>query len=225
MAGERRASRVARRGGRVLVAHGVQKLFGWLGGHGLEGTGAAFEQMGFQPGRQSALAAGLGEAGGGLLIALGLATPAAGAAAAATMLPAATVHAPRGFFATGGGYEYPAVLGVSTAALALSGPGDWSLDARFGHRLNRPWMAAAALLVSPRSRSRSCNVAAGYWPPAPNSRRPPPRTPRTLRRSARSRPSATHDSDRTSRQALLRGGELIGVSADCEVDLAPTRRP
>ena len=83
--------------GGVLVAHGVQKLFGWLGGHGLEGTGAAFEQMGFQPGRQSALAAGLGEAGGGLLIALGLATPAAGAAAAATMLPAATVHAPRGF--------------------------------------------------------------------------------------------------------------------------------
>ena len=130
------------------MAHGVQKLFGWLGGHGLEGTGAAFEQMGFQPGRQSALAAGLGEAGDGLLIALGLATPVAGAAAAATMLPAATVHAPRGFFATGGGYEYPAVLGVSTAALALSGPGDWSLDARFGRRLNQPWMAAAALLVS-----------------------------------------------------------------------------
>ena len=53
--------------GGVLAAHGVQKLFGWLGGHGLEGTGTAFEQMGFQPGRQSALAAGLGEAGGGLL--------------------------------------------------------------------------------------------------------------------------------------------------------------
>ena len=133
--------------GGVLVAHGVQKLFGWLGGQGLEATGAAFEQMGFQPGRQSALAAGLGEAGGGLLITLGLATPAAGGAAAATMLPAATVHAPSGFFATGGGYEYPALLGVSTAALALIGPGDWSLDARLGYRLNRPWMAAAALLT------------------------------------------------------------------------------
>jgi putative oxidoreductase len=134
--------------GGVLVAHGVQKLFGWLGGHGLEGAGAAFEQMGFQPGRQAALAAGLAEAGGGLLMALGLATPAAGAAAAATMLPAAAVHAPSGFFATDGGYEYPAVLGVSTAAVALSGPGDWSLDARLGHRLNRPWMSAAALLGS-----------------------------------------------------------------------------
>ena len=82
--------------GGVLVAHGVQKLFGWLGGHGLAGTGAAFEQMGFQPGRQSAFAAGLGEAGGGVLIALGLATPAAGAAAAGTMIPATAVHAPSG---------------------------------------------------------------------------------------------------------------------------------
>jgi hypothetical protein len=28
-----------------------------------------------------------------------------------------------------GGYEYPALLGVSVAALALIGPSDWSLDA------------------------------------------------------------------------------------------------
>ena len=134
--------------GGVLVAHGVQKLFGWLGGHGLAGTGAAFEQMGFQPGRQAALAAGLGEAGGGVLIALGLATPAAGAAAVGTMIPATAVHAPSGFFATGGGYEYPALLGVSAAALTLVGPGDWSLDARLDHRLNQPWLAAGAIIAS-----------------------------------------------------------------------------
>ena len=56
--------------GGVLIAHGVQKLFGWLGGAGLTGTADAFEQMGFRPGRQSAVAAGLGEAGGGALIVL-----------------------------------------------------------------------------------------------------------------------------------------------------------
>jgi len=134
--------------GGVLVAHGVQKLFGWLGGYGLEGTGAAFEQMGFVPGRRSALAAGLGETGGGLLIVLGLATPVAGGAAVGTMIPAATVHAPRGFFATGGGYEYPALLGISAAALTFTGPGDWSLDALLGHRLDRAWLAALALLAS-----------------------------------------------------------------------------
>ena len=134
--------------GGTLVAHGVQKLFGWLGGHGLTGTATAFEQMGFQPGRPAALAAGLGEAGGGVFIALGLATPAAGAAAVGTMIPATAVHAPSGFFATGGGYEYPALLGVSAAALTLMGPGDWSLDARLNHRLNQPWMAAVAIIAS-----------------------------------------------------------------------------
>lgn len=134
--------------GGVLVAHGVQKLFGWLGGHGLQDTGAAFEQMGFVPGLPSAVAAGVGEAGGGLLIVVGLATPAAGAAAAGTMISAAAVLAPSGFFASGGGYEYPALLGVSAATLALIGPGDWSLDARLGYRLDRPWMAGMALLAS-----------------------------------------------------------------------------
>ena len=132
----------------MLIAHGVQKLFGWLGGAGLTGTADAFEQMGFQPGLPSAVAAGVGEAGGGALIVLGLFTPAAGAAAAGTMIPAAAVHAPKGFFATGGGYEYPALLGLSAAALALTGPGDWSLDARLGHGLNPPWMVAATLLAS-----------------------------------------------------------------------------
>jgi len=79
---------------------------------------------------------------------LGLFTPAAGAAAAGTMIPAAAVLAPKGFFATGGGYEYPALLGLSATALALTGPGDWSLDARLGHGLNPTWMVAATLLTS-----------------------------------------------------------------------------
>jgi putative oxidoreductase len=64
------------------------------------------------------------------------------------MIPAAAVHAPSGFFATGGGYEYPALLAVSAATLTLIGPGDWSVDARLDHRLNRPWMAGVALLAS-----------------------------------------------------------------------------
>ncbi|OEV06840.1 hypothetical protein AN219_33300, partial [Streptomyces nanshensis] len=71
--------------GGVLFAHGTQKLFGWFGGHGLAGTGGFMEQLGFRPGRRSALASGLGEAGGGTLLALGLATPGAGAAVAAAM--------------------------------------------------------------------------------------------------------------------------------------------
>ncbi|MEU1568263.1 DoxX family membrane protein, partial [Streptomyces mirabilis] len=47
--------------GGVLAAHGAQKLFGWFGGGGLEGTGTAMEAMGYLPGKASATAAGLAD--------------------------------------------------------------------------------------------------------------------------------------------------------------------
>lgn len=131
--------------GGVLVAHGTQKLFGWFGGHGLEGTGQFMESVGYEPGKASATAAGLAEAGGGTLLALGLATPAAGAAAAGAMAGASAVHVPNGFFAQSGGYEYAASLGLTGAALAVAGPGRLSLDHALGHTVNRGWMVPAAL--------------------------------------------------------------------------------
>ncbi|GGZ96391.1 RpiR family transcriptional regulator [Streptomyces subrutilus] len=149
--------------GAVLMAHGTQKLFGWFGGGGLEQTAAGMEHMGFTPGRESAIAAGLGEAGGGALLALGLATPAAGAAAAGAMAGAVSVHAPAGFFAQGGGYEYPAFLGFTAAAIGLAGPGRYSVDHATGHCLNQPWTLAlafagsalaAAAIVTKRARNR-----------------------------------------------------------------------
>ncbi|MGW7101817.1 DoxX family protein [Streptomyces sp. NPDC054883] len=134
--------------GGVLIAHGTQKLFGWFGGGGLEGTAMAMEHMGFAPARPSAIAAGLGEAGGGALLALGLATPAAGAAAAGAMAGAVSVHAPAGFFAQGGGFEYPAFLGFVAATLGLAGPGRLSLDHFTRHRLDRPAVLLLAFTVS-----------------------------------------------------------------------------
>ncbi len=61
--------------GLTLAAHGAQKLFGWFGGYGLDGTGQFMETLGFHPGRRHAALAGLTEAGGGVLLALGLLTP------------------------------------------------------------------------------------------------------------------------------------------------------
>jgi putative oxidoreductase len=159
--------------GGALAAHGAQKLFGWFGGSGLEQTGATFEKLGFRPGALSAIAAGLGEAGGGALLAVGLATPGASAAAAGTMIVAASMHADKGFFSSKGGLEYPAVLGLSAAALALTGPGRLSLDSALGQRLNRPWMrnlalaaaAPAALAVIARRR-RSVAAARAVQPDA-----------------------------------------------------------
>ncbi|MFI9647695.1 DoxX family membrane protein [Streptomyces sp. NPDC052040] len=147
--------------GGLLAAHGTQKLFGWFGGGGLEGTGRFMESIGYSPGKASAAAAGLTETGGGALLALGLATPAAGAAAAGAMAGAAAVHVPNGFFAQGGGYEYAASLALTAAGLAVAGPGRLSADALFGQAVNRDWMvpaafavtaAATALVVGARSR-------------------------------------------------------------------------
>lgn len=134
--------------GSVLAAHGAQKLFGWFGGGGIEGTSKAMEAMGFRPGRHSAVAAGLGEAGGGTLLMLGLATPAAGAVAAGAMAGAVAVHAPAGFFNQSGGFEYPAFLGFTAAAIGLAGAGRYSLDQATGHRVDQPWTLAAAFLGS-----------------------------------------------------------------------------
>ena len=61
--------------GLLMAAHGAQKLFGWFGGHGLEGTGRFFGSLGFRPGRRFATLAGLGELASGLLIALGFLGP------------------------------------------------------------------------------------------------------------------------------------------------------
>jgi putative oxidoreductase len=124
--------------GGALVAHGAQKLFGSFGGAGLERTGATFDRLGFRPGKLNAVAAGLGEAGGGALLALGL----------GTMMVASSTHIEKGFFNSKGGFEYPAVLGWSAAALALTGPGALSVDHLLGHRLNRSWMRNLALAAA-----------------------------------------------------------------------------
>ena len=61
--------------GVLMVAHGGQKLFGWIGGHGIAGTAGFFEQLGFRPGKLFAVSASLAEVVSGILIALGLFGP------------------------------------------------------------------------------------------------------------------------------------------------------
>ena len=111
--------------GVLLFAHGTQKLFGWFGGHGLDGTGGFFESLGLRPGKRNAIAAGVAEAGGGALLAAGVATPLAGAAITGTMVTAIRhVHWPKGPWVTDGGWEYNAVLAAAVLAAVeeRSGP-------------------------------------------------------------------------------------------------------
>jgi putative oxidoreductase len=119
--------------GGLFVGHGLQKLEGWFGGAGLEQTGGFFESIGLQPGRRNALAAGATEAGGGALLALGLATPLAAGSLIAVMATAIRkVHLQNGLWVNDGGIEYTAVLVAALTLLAEAGPGRLSLDAALG---------------------------------------------------------------------------------------------
>lgn len=132
--------------GILFLGHGTQKLFGWFGGHGLDGTGQFFESIGLRPGRRHAIAAGATEAGGGALLALGLFTPVAATSLIGVMSTAVRkVHFKNGPWATDGGYEYNLVLIATMLLLADLGPGDLSLDRRLGTELRGSLVALLAL--------------------------------------------------------------------------------
>jgi putative oxidoreductase len=117
--------------GAVMIAHGAQKLFGWFGGYGLEGTGKYFaENLGLEPGVLMAALAGGTEFLGGILLVLGLLTRVSGLALAGTMAVAIWTAHPDAFFASNGGMEYPLTLLLASLTLAIGGGGICSLDRR-----------------------------------------------------------------------------------------------
>ena len=135
--------------GMTVAAHGAQKLFGAFGGHGLVGTAQFLESLGFRPGRPHAWALGGAELVGGIMLAAGVLTPFAAAAVIGVMVVAAlVVHRPQGFFAQNGGYEYPLALALASEAVAITGPGRFSLDQLFGWQLaGADWGVAAAAVA------------------------------------------------------------------------------
>ncbi len=164
--------------GGLFFGHGTQKLLGWFGGHGLEGTGQFFETLGMRPGKRNALAAGVAEAGGGVALALGFQTPLAASALAGTMLTAThRVHLKNGVWATDGGYEYNLVLIAALLALAEAGPGQLSLDAALDQEHSgTAWglLAAAGAIAG----ALGAHLAAESQGPAPGAPAPPaPPTP------------------------------------------------
>ncbi|MFB6888301.1 DoxX family protein [Kitasatospora sp. NPDC056327] len=134
--------------GLTMAGHGSQKLFGWFGGGGLDGTAKFFEMKGYPAPKFMAFVAGFTEAGGGVALIVGLLTPLAAAAILGTMLNALAVTWNGSFFAMKGGSEYEWLLIASAAALALTGPGRYAVDRYLpvvrSHRLT--YGAAAVLL-------------------------------------------------------------------------------
>jgi putative oxidoreductase len=129
--------------GGTFFVHGTQKLFGWFGGYGPDGTGQFFESLGLRPGKRNAIAAGSTEAGSGILIALGLATPLAAAGLSAVMITALrTAIWNEGFKPATG--EFEVLLAAAALALTETGPGAPSLDSALGQeRSGAGWVLAA----------------------------------------------------------------------------------
>jgi putative oxidoreductase len=121
--------------GLLMAAHGAQKLFGWFGGYGLNTTGEFFVQLGFSRGRAFATMASVAEVASGLLVAFGFLGPVGPALMISVMIVAAvSVHWKNGLFAASNGIELNLLYATGAFALALTGFGDYSLDALLGIR-------------------------------------------------------------------------------------------
>lgn len=115
--------------GVVFAAHGAQKLFGWFGGYGLEGTAGWMSSVGLEPGMLMAALAGSAEFFGGLLLIVGLLVRPAALVLAVTMLVAIlSVHLQNGLFLANNGYEFGLALLAVSVALVFRGAGSLSAD-------------------------------------------------------------------------------------------------
>jgi putative oxidoreductase len=138
--------------GAVLVAHGLQKLFGWWGGEGLTGFKNSLSGMGYQHADILTYAAAGGEIAAGVLLVLGLFTPLAAAGALAYLINSllagmSAQHGSRSFpFFLPNGHEYEITLIVMAVAVILVGPGRYGFDAGRGWA-RRPYIGSFAARV------------------------------------------------------------------------------
>lgn len=144
--------------GIVFAAHGAQKLFGWFGGYGLEGTGQWMASVGFEPGFLMALLAGSAEFFGGLALIFGLLIRPAALVTAFTMLMAMTVHLSNGFFISNNGYEFAMTLLFGSLALSVQGAGLFSIDSWLQRHIT-PRIAATERNPNAQSQNRPLQPA------------------------------------------------------------------
>ncbi len=138
--------------GAVVLAHGLQKVFGWWGGEGLGGLKNALSDAGYHHADILTYCAAGGEIGAGVLLVLGLFTPIAAAGALAYLTNSVLAgisaqHGHRSFpYFLPNGHEYEISLIVMAAAVILVGPGRYGFDAGRGWA-RRPFIGSFAALV------------------------------------------------------------------------------
>jgi putative oxidoreductase len=130
--------------GLVMFPHGAQKLLGWFGGYGFDGTMKFFTDTMHVP-TPLALLVILGESVGALLLIAGLGTRIAAFGISAIMLGAVlTTHANVGFFMNwygsqpGEGFEYHILALALSIPILIAGGGRYALDTWLRERLGAP---------------------------------------------------------------------------------------
>ncbi|MFJ3415678.1 DoxX family protein [Streptomyces sp. NPDC086082] len=186
--------------GLVMLLHGLNH---WRGGGRIEGTARWFTGLGLRQGVLQAWASVVTEVGSGALLVLGLLTPLACAAVISVMLVAGLLaHRPNGFFVFKDGYEYVLTLAVVALALAVLGPGRWSVDHLAGIDLTGWTGGATALGVAVVATG---GLLGTFWRPEPK-----PKTEAEREADAHSEADARSESDAQSE----RGSEPQSTVAD-----------
>jgi putative oxidoreductase len=127
--------------GWVMFPHGAQKLLGWYGGFGFDGTMGFFTQTMGMPWMVAFLVI-IGESFGSVALLAGFLTRFTAASLGVIMLGAITmVHLPHGFFMNwsgkqqGEGYEYHLLVIGIAIALLVTGAGRWSADRMIAEKI------------------------------------------------------------------------------------------
>lgn len=137
--------------GVVFITHGLQKVFGWWGGPGLEGFKDTLTEAGYQHADLLTYVAAGAQIASGVLLVLGLFTPVAAAVALAFLVNGlmATFTAQRadgGLFMVGPYAEHLLMLAAAAATIILAGPGRYGFDGGRGWA-RRPFIGSFLALV------------------------------------------------------------------------------
>ena len=147
--------------GVTLALHGYQKFF--LGGR-IPGTARWFESLGMKPGKLHAYMAASTETVSGVGLAAGLLTPLTAAGCVGIMFVAAWTHKGK-FFIFKDGWEYNLVLALLYVLVAVTGPGEWSLDHVIG--IDDDLDGTTGLLLSLAGLVAAVGLLVVFWRPAP----------------------------------------------------------
>lgn len=115
--------------GGFLLPHGLGKLFGGFG-PGLDGFAAELQGFGLPSVAPLPLLLALVQTLSGLLVLVGWRTRTGALVAAGFLAVTVVLSVPSGWFWMHHGVEYPLFWMLALLAVALLGPGHWSLDLR-----------------------------------------------------------------------------------------------